>query len=247
MLKRAVEKAGETRVIHYDAEQFTLQGQGERQNLFNMTNVYNEYCAAPRDQKQAIFDNFVRTWFASGKDMVEDYESAKPDILPGVRNRMLFEHAMMKMKVDGKGDLCWPYRPLGQHLGIGLVYDLPSSMMQIQQHSLDQWQVPFEDAYEVACENLQELTKHVLEQEAQGVWSSPWRDNYDPSRMLLLDYIRHHEIVGDPVVMVPNRDTLLLTGSKDAKGLGQAGRDGRSGVRASKASIGHRLSTHRRQ
>jgi hypothetical protein len=39
--------------------------------------------------------------------------------------------------------------------------------------------------------------------------------------MLLVDYIRHHEVAGDPVVMVPNRDTLLLTGAKDSAGLGK--------------------------
>jgi hypothetical protein len=50
---------------------------------------------------------------------------------------------------------------------------------------------------------------------------SPWRDNYDPSRMLHTDFIRDHEVVGDPVVMIPNRDTLLLAGSGDADALGK--------------------------
>jgi hypothetical protein len=132
---------------------------------------------------------------------------------------MMFEHTVMRLRIGGKGDFDWPYRPLAEHLGIGLVYDLPASMCQIQQHSLDRWQTTFDEAYQIACENLREITKHTLKAVAPGVWLSPWRDNYDPSRMLLIDYIRHHAVAGDPVVMVPNRDTLLLTGSHDSVGL----------------------------
>jgi hypothetical protein len=37
--------------------------------------------------------------------------------------------------------------------------------------------------------------------------------------MLLTDYLRQHEVRGDPVVMLPNRDTLLLAGSGDPAAL----------------------------
>jgi hypothetical protein len=94
-------------------------------------------------------------------------------------------------------------------------------MMQVQQHSLDEWKVTFDQAFEVACQNLQGISGHGLERAAPGVWRSPWRDNYDPSRMLLTDFIRAHEVAGDPVVMVPNRDTLLLAGARDADALGK--------------------------
>ncbi len=131
----------------------------------------------------------------------------------------MYEIMTMRMKTEGKTSFNWPYFPLAEYLGVGLVYDLPSSMVQIQQSTLDEWEVSFDDAYQAGCENLQAITKHMLYQEAAGVWSSPWNDNYDPSRMLLIDYIRHHKVEGDPVVMVPNRDTLLMTGTEDAAGL----------------------------
>jgi hypothetical protein len=44
-------------------------------------------------------------------------------------------------------------------------------------------------------------------------------DNYDASRLLLLDTIRQFQIKGDFVAMVPNRDTLIVTGSDDEEGL----------------------------
>lgn len=84
MLKRAIEKAGETTPIHYNPEAFTLQAKGEKQNILNLTNAYNEYCATKGEQRNRVFHNFVQTWFSTAKDVLEDYESAKPDILPGI-------------------------------------------------------------------------------------------------------------------------------------------------------------------
>jgi hypothetical protein len=221
MLQQAIEKAGEKEPILYDPERFCLHSKGEGVNTLNLTNAYNEYCGASKEQKPSVVHNFVQTWFAHRKEMPDDFESARHDLLLGIRTRMVFEHTAMKMKMDGHAEFNWPYRALAESLGIGLIYDLPSSMVQVQQHLLDQWKATFEEAYEVACENLRGITKHTLNEVAPGVQASPWQDNYDPSRMLLVDYIRHHEVVGDPVVMVPNRDTLLLTGSEDSAGLGK--------------------------
>jgi uncharacterized protein YtpQ (UPF0354 family) len=219
MLKDAIEKAGEKDPIFYDSEEFSLRTKGEGENWLNLTNAYNEYRGASRAQKLSVVRNFVQTWFARHKEMPDDFQSASHDLLPGIRSRMMFEHTALRMKLDGHTDFNWPYHPLGEFLGIGLIYDLPSSMVQVQQHLLEQWKATFEEAYEVACENLRAITKHTLNEAAPGVWMSPWKDNYDPSRMLLIDYIRHHEVAGDPVVMVPNRDTLLLAGSEDPAGL----------------------------
>jgi hypothetical protein len=218
LLKESIEKAGEKEPIHYNPKDFSLNRKGEGENTLYLTNAYNEYCAASETEKPTVVRNFVRIWFSYRREMPEDLESARHDLLPGIRNRMFFENAVMEMKI-GKKEIDWPYCVLGKFLGIGLVYDLPRSMYQILRHQLDQWQTTYEEAYEIACENLREITKHTLKTVAPGVWMSPWRDNYDPSRMLLIDYIRHHDTKGDPVVMVPNRDTLLLTGSKHSAGL----------------------------
>ena len=219
LLKDAIQKAGEKDPIHYDSKDFSLHAKGDGENTLNLANAYAEYCAVSEPQKATLVRNFVRTWFSTRKGLPEDFEGAAHDLLPAIRNRMMFEHTAMKMKMAEKTGFHWPYRVLAEHLGIGLVYDLPSSMFQIQQHSLDQWGTTFAEAYPMACANLGQITKHTLNAVEPGVWESPWHDNYDPSRMLLLDYIRHHDVAGDPVVMVPNRDTLLLTGSEDAAGL----------------------------
>jgi hypothetical protein len=44
-------------------------------------------------------------------------------------------------------------------------------------------------------------------------------DGYEACRLLLLDRITALEVKGDHVAMVPNRDTLLVTGTDDVLGL----------------------------
>jgi hypothetical protein len=219
MMLDAIRKAGEKSPIHYDPESFVLRQEAEAKGVMYLGNVYKEYCAAGDEQKQILLKNFVRTWFSHRREPPTDFEDVKPDLLPGVRARCYFEITRMKMKREEEAKLDWPFRVLADALGAGLVYDLPESMMQIQQHSLDRWQATFDEAFEVACHNLRAISQQELKEVAPGVWRSPWRDNYDPSRMLLTDYLRQHEVLGDPVVMVPNRDTLLLAGSRDAAAL----------------------------
>jgi hypothetical protein len=79
--------------------------------------------------------------------------------------------------------------------------------------------VTFEDALEAACRNLVGISQHEFQNPAPGVWLSPWRDNHDAARLVLGDLIRHHPVKGDPVALVPNRDTLIVTGSDDSAGL----------------------------
>src|SRR6202050_1295158 len=124
MLKNAIEKAGEKDPISYDPEEFCLHARGEGKNTLNLTNAYNEYCGASKTHRPSVVHNFVQTWFSHRKEMPDDFESAKHDLLPGIRNRMMFEHTAMKMKIDGNTGFDWPYRPLAEFLGIGLVYDL---------------------------------------------------------------------------------------------------------------------------
>jgi len=54
-----------------------------------------------------------------------------------------------------------------------------------------------------------------------GVWVSPWRDDHDAARLLLPEVIQHHPVKGDTIALIPNRNTLILTGSQDEAGLAQ--------------------------
>src|SRR3954468_17087120 len=138
MLLDAIRKAGEPGPVRYDPEHFRLVREGEGKNLMNLANVYNEYCATPRSNRPALFKNFVRAWFADRRETPAHFEDVKHDLLPGVRNRASFEVTAVRVRAEqGEDKFDWPYRVLAGSLGVGLVYDLPESMMQVQRHTLE--------------------------------------------------------------------------------------------------------------
>jgi len=215
----AVRAAGDSTPIRYDADDFRLVTEGEDRQIFNLTNVYREYCAASADRQKTLLRNAVRSWFSRLKGIPESFEDAASDLLPVVRNRSAFEFVRLRTRLEDMGNPNWPYLPLADHLGVGLVFDLPESIVQIQQHQFDEWGVSFEEGFQTACRNLWEISLHEFLDPRPGVWESPWHDNHDVARLLLPELIKHHEVKGQPVLMLPNRDTLLLTGSDDEAGL----------------------------
>ena len=148
--------------------------------------------------------------------MPEDFEDAKPDLLPIVRSRSYFELNSLEDGIP----LSLPYEVLGEHFGIGLVYDLPEAMRSVPQASLDAWNVSFYEALEAAMENLLNLeAKFIGPESGEGAYLSATGDSYDASRLLLKDAIRHFQVMGDHIAMIPNRENLIVVGSEDIEGL----------------------------
>ncbi len=213
-------KAGEPLELRYDPAQFRLVSEGDESLQVNLANTYREYLAAPSAERKRILSRFIRSWIEGRKGIPDEFEDAAYDLLPGVRSRSTVELLKLQMESQGKTGFHWPYRVVADHYGAGLVYDLPHAMSQINGQQLTRWGVDFDEAMDVALDNLRKISEQGFARRAPGVWRSAWHDNYDPSRLLLVDLIAAHEVDGDPVVMVPNRDTLLLTGSEDEVGLG---------------------------
>jgi hypothetical protein len=93
-------------------------------------------------------------------------------------------------------------------------------MRSISQDNLDDWGVTFYEAMEAARHNLTQLEHAFIgPKQGEGVYLSTTRDGYDSSRLILLDLIRRLRVAGDFVAMVPNPDTLIVTGSEDMDGL----------------------------
>jgi hypothetical protein len=116
-----------------------------------------------------------------------------------------------------------PQQIVGDHLALSLVYDLPQAMRSIIQDDLDQWGVSFYEAAEAARHNLEQMGNVAFAslqgEGTHGVYVSATGDNYDASRLVMLDLVRKMPVRGDYIAMVPNRDTLIITGSDDAAGL----------------------------
>jgi hypothetical protein len=79
--------------------------------------------------------------------------------------------------------------------------------------------VTFHEAMEAARRNLEETTTGYAKI-GEHLYAFLSSDSYDAARLLLVDHIRALELEGRAVAMVPNRDSLLITGAEDEVGLG---------------------------
>ena len=215
-MTNGIRKAGATADIVYDHERFSLSQGDKNGTVLFLANAYQEYCSVPESQRPQVLQRYVRSWFIGAITLPESFDDLHPDLLPIVRTRSYFDLARMN---TGKNAVL-PHQVLGEHLAAGLAYDLPQAMRSISQDSLDDWGVTFYEALEAARHNLTQLEHAFIgPKEGEGVYLSTARDGYDSSRLILLDLIRRLRVTGDFVAMVPNPDTLIVTGSEDMDGL----------------------------
>jgi hypothetical protein len=186
-----------------------------------LDNLYAEYCSVVESERDAVLQQSVRSWFAAEKTIPDDLEDASHDLLPAIRTRGYLASAGLLAATDSKHlPELPPHRVIGEDLAITLVYDLPETMATINQDVLDKWGITLYEALEIARDNLAKLPcQFIGPKEGDGIYLSATNDNYDASRLLLLDAIRQMKVKGDYVAMVPNRDVLIVTGSEDETGL----------------------------
>ena len=218
-MMEAMRQAGEQMPIRYDADQFKLlvgENSDECLEVF-LRNAYEEYRATPRDLRPLVLERFAR--ISQPVEFPKKFEEARLHLMPRVRDRFYCESWPLRSQVRDLPARKLPYRPIADHLGVGLGYDEPDRIIDLFEENLTDWGTSFDEGLVIACENLRQRSQQRFLTPAPGVHVSPWRDGYDASRLILLDLIRDHEVRGDYVVIAPNRDTLILTGSDDRDGL----------------------------
>jgi uncharacterized protein YtpQ (UPF0354 family) len=220
LLMSGIRRAGETRQVVFDRDQFRLRlADKAGMNLF-LQNVYADYCSAAESDRAKALSRVVRNWFATDKSMPEGFQDASNDLLPAVRDRGYFASAELMIRLEGNPQAIVPYQLLGDDLAVGMVYDLPESMRMIRTIDLEKWGVTLYEALEVARANLSKLPcSFIGPEEGDGVYLSVTNDDYDAGRLFLLELIRGLRVKGDHIAMVPNHDTLIVTGSEDVAGI----------------------------
>jgi hypothetical protein len=215
-------KTGGDDKFRYDPEQFLVERGSD--GFINLANLYQEYCQARRGQRQQVLDRFIRGCLRTTSfELPEDFGDVHPDLLPVVRSRFYLESVMLQSRARGGEGIAVPQQLIGDHLSLSLVYDLPQAMRSIIQDDLDKWGISFYEAVEASQQNLEQMGNvsfaSLQNDGGEGVYISATGDNYDASRLVMLDLVRKMPVRGDYVAMVPNRDTLVITGCEDTTGL----------------------------
>lgn len=219
LVMQELRRRGEAREMNYDAGRFRIAVTGG--SFMNLTNGYQEFCAAPAPKRAEVLKRFLSAWSAPERlQLPEAFEDVHPDLLPVVRSRFYYAAADLQGRAQNGKSMNIPQQLLGDHLCVSLVYDLPTAMRSIGQDDLDNWDVTFYEALEASRRNLEQMGPAAFVAiPEKRFYISNNRDNYDASRLLIGDLVRRLEVTGDPVVLVPNRDTLIVTGSEDEEGL----------------------------
>ena len=205
--------------VAYDKARFRL-GLADAQGHLNLHNIYEEFLVAGLFARRSLLKRYVKLIAQSHTSTIPDtFRRAQPNLLPRVRERSY--HSLTKLYYQREGlETEEPaYRVISDHLVVELAYDMPDSIMTINQSTIDDWGVGVDMALDLAIQNLADATQSRFVSPARGVYVSNWRDNYDASRLVLIDLIRELDVQGDPVAMVPHRDALIITGSEDVNGL----------------------------
>lgn len=204
-----LEESG-TSGYRYDPTRFELRTDGGVQ--LNLTNLYAEYKAAELDERPSIVQRTVRAM--SPPPVPESWAEAAPQLKTAVRDRIYVE--LIQLRTQGSKVVS---RPLADDLVETVVFDGPDTMLYVSDEHLGKWGKTADEALSRARANLMTASNTRFTAVTPGVWESPWADNFDTSRAALFDVIRKLKVKGEPVLFLPHRDHLIVTGSDDSRGL----------------------------
>ena len=196
----------------FDARKFALLG-ADSKELINLKNLYLEHCACPNAVRPDDIKK-IASIFGQPQILPKSFEDAKAYLRPKILCRSKLEFDDLKRRIEGCGVLDTPHESIGSHLCSIIVYSTDHSMIFVTGTLLEEWGVTFKQAMEVACKNVDAST---IAWSVMGghLHSSTSGDNYDSSRIMLVDRIRSLEVAGSHLAVVPNRETLFVAGTED--------------------------------
>lgn len=212
---------GETDLVINTVEGFVdARRDGKPGVIVNVHNLLHELLQTPRAGRAAVIRRYVGGTVFSGPSTPEKYEDAIALLRPVVRFEHEFSlHALTVQIQRGEEMPRMASRPVVNDVVAALAIDLPDSMSLVNEETLKDWGVSFDDAFEHATLNLRGQTDDEGWKAIQpGVWSGEWGDSYESSRIVLPDVI-HRLGVKDPVAMVPFRGAIMVTSAHDERGL----------------------------
>jgi hypothetical protein len=141
---------------------------------------------------------------------------ARPHLLPIVRESAERGQAMLMSDSEAPQLV---YRSLCAGLDICVGYDGPDGLVLLTQSNLADWGVSEKEVFVIARKNVRALPDVPMTQFGQGVYEGAWDDQYRTSRLLTTDLMSRLTAPDVPVIMVPGKNTLLLTGENNEEGM----------------------------
>ncbi|MBZ0185926.1 MAG: hypothetical protein K8F91_06690 [Candidatus Obscuribacterales bacterium] len=215
--RKAIKEHSGNSKIDYDPIEFMLvlhDADGAISGSYYLGNAYEVYCTASRLEK----DKVLKSFFGPMPEIPQALDAARQHLLPCVRARSFFEENRLLPIAGGDKSLDLPYKIIAEHFAVSLVFDGPETIMQIDSNQYKKWNTSIDELLPGAIANLVEATECPAEMVFPGVYLYNLADSHDASRLMLIDRIRQCQVQGRPVMMIPNRDLLIITGESDHDG-----------------------------
>jgi hypothetical protein len=160
---------------------------------------------------------FVRTRQPAAADRASAESIGTDALLPELRSWWSFAGEALTDRVFGTETPCAPaVSHVGSDLGVALVAAHAGAVTGAQ---LLAGGLEPEAALSIALDNLRPRSAPAFDLLRPGLFASQWRDGHDASRLLFPDLVTALPVKGDPVVLVPTRNTLLVAGADDMNAL----------------------------
>jgi uncharacterized protein YtpQ (UPF0354 family) len=215
----ALEKAG---VVgsQYDVEKSSIRVES-RNATFYLDNAFASYLAAEKAQRSGVIQRYVSA-FLQTASIPKDFATARASLLPIVKDPAYFSLSLLMLKADGQdtSKLDNVTKRIAEGLVATIACDTEHTIMTVDRSTLEEWRVTLEEALEVATINLRDRSNpEGMKEIVPGLFVSQWGDSYDSARILIPDILHRLSLNGDPVIFVPNRDQLWVTGKYNNEGI----------------------------
>ena len=177
-------------------------------------------CKLDPSSKTEVIQKYVASTLESLKPPKDEIDRTR--IVPIIKDRAWLAEVRQGLKERGSGEM--EENIVEEFCGdLVIVYaeDTDQNIRYLSSESLEKAGIEKRSLRVLACDNLNRLLPSVERRGANGTYMLAAGGNYEAS-LLLIDSIwsgNQFDVRGDPVVSVPARDMLLITGSEDEDGL----------------------------
>ncbi|MGE0549335.1 MAG: hypothetical protein AB7O24_23175 [Kofleriaceae bacterium] len=195
---------------------FIDEGAGVVRHVF-LGNFAAEYALATPTERHAVIARYARLTVRPVRVASSDLRTR---LLPKLAVRREREQLRLRVGSDAAVTNLMTGRPIADgHLMIDLAVDDPETIRTVLPSDLAACRLTEEAAYVCALANLRARSGGQWHEIVPGLLLSPWADFWDGARLALPSLFRGLPIKGDPIVVVPNRCAVLVTGSEEPDGL----------------------------
>ncbi|WP_454907884.1 hypothetical protein [Variovorax gossypii] len=185
-----------------------------------LSNLYTDCCQARPAERREHIKRFALAVASIGSDKPATFDEARPRLLPILRRLGSVDLSRISRgNLSKKLEDTMVWAPFSPTLGAAVAIDSDHAIAQVSLDDLERWGIGFEQAFEIAVDNLRHKAAPASIEIGPGLHAFNYGDHYDAARIFLHELAWQLPLNGDPVAMVPNRDRLLVCGAGDAAAL----------------------------